>query len=57
MPFRELRDYVNLLENRIQLAHINTPVSPKLEITEITDRVARASEKNLGFAIREHTGL
>ena len=57
MPFRELRDYVSLLENRIQLAHINTPVSPKLEITEITDRVCKGPrEKNLALLFENLPG-
>ena len=57
MPFRELHDYVNLLENRIQLAHINTPVSPKLEITEITDRVSKGPrEKNLALLFENIPG-
>jgi 4-hydroxy-3-polyprenylbenzoate decarboxylase len=57
MPFRELRDYVNLLENRIQLARINTPVSPKLEITEITDRVCKGPrEKNLALLFENVPG-
>jgi 4-hydroxy-3-polyprenylbenzoate decarboxylase len=41
MPFKDLRDYIHLLERRKQLARIAAPVSPELEITEITDRVSK----------------
>ena len=37
-----LRDFIALLEERDQLARIQLPISPKLEITEITDRVSKA---------------
>jgi 4-hydroxy-3-polyprenylbenzoate decarboxylase len=37
-----LRDFIALLEDRDQLARIQLPISPKLEITEITDRVSKA---------------
>jgi len=46
MAFKDLRDYIKLLEQNKQLARINTPVSPLLEITEIADRVARGLPEN-----------
>jgi 4-hydroxy-3-polyprenylbenzoate decarboxylase len=44
MPFKDLRDFINLLDRRKQLAHITTAVSPELEITEITDRVSKGPD-------------
>jgi len=41
MSFDSLSDFITLLENRKQLLRINLPVSPILEITEITDRVCK----------------
>jgi 4-hydroxy-3-polyprenylbenzoate decarboxylase len=38
-----LRDFIALLEERKQLKRIQVPVSPILEITEITDRVCKAA--------------
>lgn len=43
MISNNLRDFVNLLINRGQLARITLPVSPVLEITEITDRICKGS--------------
>lgn len=42
MPLNHLRDFIGLLEANGQLVRINQPVSPHLEITEITDRVSKA---------------
>ncbi|HEX7974540.1 MAG TPA: menaquinone biosynthesis decarboxylase [Anaerolineales bacterium] len=41
MAFDSLRDFISLLEKRGQLKRIALPVSPRLEITEITDRVSK----------------
>jgi 4-hydroxy-3-polyprenylbenzoate decarboxylase len=41
MSINNLREFINLLEERGQLARISLPVSPQLEITEITDRVSK----------------
>jgi 4-hydroxy-3-polyprenylbenzoate decarboxylase len=41
MPFESLKDYINLLEEKGQLVRVREPVSPILEITEITDRVCK----------------
>ena len=38
---KDLRQYIDLLERRQQLIRVKTPVSPQLEITEITDRVSK----------------
>jgi 4-hydroxy-3-polyprenylbenzoate decarboxylase len=53
MPLNDLREYIELLEARGELARISVPVSRDLEITEITDRVSKAktaSNKALLFA-------
>ncbi|MCZ7567473.1 MAG: menaquinone biosynthesis decarboxylase [Ardenticatenaceae bacterium] len=42
-----LRDFIQALEKHGELARVKTPVSPILEITEITDRVSKAGpERN-----------
>jgi 4-hydroxy-3-polyprenylbenzoate decarboxylase len=41
MALDDLRQWIALLEARGQLVRIKTPVSPLLEITEITDRVSK----------------
>ncbi len=37
----DLRDFLRILEGEGELARISVPVSPELEITEITDRVSK----------------
>src|SRR4030065_1866370 len=46
MPINHLRDFIELLDNHGQLVRINQSVSPHLEITEITDRVSKASPEH-----------
>ncbi len=41
MAFRDLRDFLRLLEQRGQLCRITAPVRRELEITEIADRVIK----------------
>lgn len=41
MAFRDLRQFIALLEERGQLRRVQAPVSAELEITEITDRVSK----------------
>lgn len=41
MPLNDLRSFLELLDSRGQLARIRLPVSPDLEIAEITDRVSK----------------
>ncbi|MGW8250007.1 MAG: UbiD family decarboxylase, partial [Anaerolineales bacterium] len=43
MVYTDLSDFIALLDKRGQLSRIKHPVSPELEITEITDRVSKAS--------------
>lgn len=42
MAFKDLREFIAELEKRGELKRIKAPVSPELEITEITDRVSKA---------------
>jgi len=56
MHYRDLRDFVALLERRDNLRRINAPVSTRLEMTEICDRVLRAGGPALLFENVEHAG-
>jgi 4-hydroxy-3-polyprenylbenzoate decarboxylase len=49
MKYRDLRDFIELLEQRGELKRIKTEVSPHLEITEICDRTLRAGGPALLF--------
>ena len=41
MKFKDLRDFVQQLEQRGELKRIQMPISPVLEMTEICDRTLR----------------
>jgi 4-hydroxy-3-polyprenylbenzoate decarboxylase len=41
MAHKDLTEFIKLLEERGELARIKEPVSPDMEITEITDRVSK----------------
>ena len=41
MAYRDLNEFISDLEKKGELLHIKGPVSPYLEITEITDRVCK----------------
>ncbi len=41
MAYKDLHEFIELLETRGQLCRIKTLVDPELEITEITDRVSK----------------
>src|SRR4030067_1396500 len=41
MPLQDLREFLDLLESRGQLARVRHRVSADLEITDITDRVSK----------------
>lgn len=47
--YRDLRDFIALLEEREQLRRISLPVDPYLEMTEVCDRVLRAQGPALLF--------
>ncbi|MDE3021276.1 MAG: 4-hydroxy-3-polyprenylbenzoate decarboxylase [Pseudomonadota bacterium] len=49
MKYKDLRDFIQLLESKNKLHRINTPVSPYLEMTEISDRVLRKGGPALLF--------
>jgi len=49
MQYRDLRDFIRVLEQRGALKRIQTPVSPVLEITEICDRTLRRGGPALLF--------
>ena len=47
--FKDLRDFIELLEQQGELKRIQTPVDPYLEITEISDRTLRREGPALLF--------
>lgn len=49
MSFKDLRDFIDLLEQEGELKRISTEVDPYLEITEISDRTLRAGGPALLF--------
>lgn len=58
MRLDNLRDFVSLLEKQGQLVRVTTPVSPILEITEITDRVCKdRAENNKAILFENPTGF
>jgi 4-hydroxy-3-polyprenylbenzoate decarboxylase len=57
MAFRDLSDFVALLEKRDRLRRIGVPVSRDLEITEIVDRVSKSpGDKNLALLFERVEG-
>ncbi|PVZ67806.1 4-hydroxy-3-polyprenylbenzoate decarboxylase [Pelagibaculum spongiae] len=49
MKYRDLRDFIKLLEKKGQLVRVKQEVSPVLEMTEICDRTLRAAGPALLF--------
>jgi len=49
MAYQNLREFIEALENEGELKRIKTLVDPELEISEITDRVSKASGPALLF--------
>ena len=49
MKYRDLRDFIDQLEERGQLRRVRQPISPRLEMTEICDRTLRAGGPALLF--------
>ncbi len=49
MKYRDLRDFLSLLEKRGELKRISQPINPYLEMTEIADRTLRAGGPALLF--------
>lgn len=56
MKYRDLRDFVQQLENKGQLKRIQQPVSTHLEITALSDQVLRAGGPALLFENAQHNG-
>ena len=57
MKLNNLRDFIQLLEANHELVRISAPVSPVLEITEITDRVSKSpAERNKALLFENVTG-
>ena len=49
MKYRDLRDFVHVLEGMGELRRVQEPVSPRLEVTALSDRVLRAEGPALLF--------
>ena len=49
MKYKDLRDFIARLESAGELQRVSTPVSPELEMTEISDRVLRQGGPALLF--------
>src|SRR5450755_3336966 len=49
MPYRDLRDFISQLEALGELKRIAVPVDPKLEMTQMCDRVLKAGGPALLF--------
>jgi 4-hydroxy-3-polyprenylbenzoate decarboxylase len=49
MAYKDLRDFINVLEQKGQLKRIKAEVDSELEITEITDRISKACGPALLF--------
>ena len=49
MAYKDLRDFINILEQRSLLKRIKTTVDSELEITEITDRISKTGGPALFF--------
>jgi 4-hydroxy-3-polyprenylbenzoate decarboxylase len=57
MAYKNLHEFVNLLEKRGHLRRIKVPISPELEITEITDRVSKGPlDKNVALLFEKVDG-
>lgn len=56
MPFRDLHQLVDFLDNQGQLARIKARVSPILEIAEVTDRVCKAERGNVALLFENVEG-
>mgnify|MGYP003666002582 CR=1 FL=1 len=63
MKYKDLRDFINSLEQQGELVRISEPVDPHLEMTEICDRVLRkggpnfSAINNIVIAIANRAGL
>jgi len=57
MVFRDLREFIQALEERQELVRVRVPVSPNLEITEIVDRVCKGkARRNVALLFEKVSG-
>ncbi len=56
MAFKDLHEFVGFLEKKGELKRIKVPVSPALEIAEITDRVCKAKGGNVALLFERPEG-
>jgi len=49
MGYRDLQEFIERLEQAGELVRLREPVSPRLEITEITDRISKRAGPALLF--------
>ncbi len=56
MAFRDLREFITLLEQRGELTRIRSQVSPELQITEITDHMSKGPAEQKSSVIRKRRG-
>src|SRR6478672_3908050 len=63
MKYRDLRDFMSMLEDAGELRRVAEPVSARLEMTALSDRVLRAAgpallfERPIGYTISALTNL
>src|SRR2546425_8866818 len=58
MAWRDLREFVDHLDQHGRLHRVTVPVSPDLEITEITDRVSKGpSDRNVALLFERVEGF
>lgn len=50
MKYRDLRDFINLLERQNLLQRVDLPIDPHLEMTEVSDRMLRRGGPALLFS-------
>ena len=57
MAYKDLREFMEELENRGLLKRVKTEVDPELEITEIVDRVSKGpDDKNVALLFENVKG-
>ena len=49
MPFKNLQSVIKDFEERGELVRIKEPLSPKFEMTEVTDRVVKKGRSGTPF--------
>ena len=54
--YQDLNAFIGALEHERELARINEPVSPELEITAVTDRVSKSPGGGPALLFERPTG-